>query len=55
MKKIKTLAEHVLEMGRPAGEVIEVEEHVAEHLISNGYAEEVKPAKKTQANKKKED
>ena len=52
--KIKTLTEHVLEMGRPAGTTIEVEDAVAEHLIENGYAEEVKPARKAPA-KKKED
>ncbi|WNL49505.1 hypothetical protein [Bacillus phage DZ1] len=50
--KVKTLEENVGLSGRPAGEVIEVDEETAAHWLSIGAAEEVKaPAKKAPAKK----
>lgn len=51
MVKIKTLVPNVLKYGQEKGATLEVERHVADHLISKKKAEEVK-AQKPQAPKK---
>ncbi|TWJ39650.1 hypothetical protein CHCC5027_3563 [Bacillus paralicheniformis] len=56
--KIKTVQANVLKYGTPLGEVLEVSDETAQHLIKTGVAEELKeekkkePSKKAQAKKK---